>query len=125
MVYILVLDMDDALLLGREPAQEVGDQLCVEVPGIAGPPGAVHETDGSGGGWWFACGGGAWCVPRAAAAILSASRCPACWSDTSGGTVRLTRQVRAVIQELAGRAGARLLAVPALFLSRHTALDKE
>jgi Transposase/zinc-finger of transposase IS204/IS1001/IS1096/IS1165 len=37
-------------------------------------------------------------------------------------TVRLTRQVKAVVKELAGRAGARLLAILAVSLSRHTAL---
>ncbi|GGV70746.1 hypothetical protein GCM10010277_81980 [Streptomyces longisporoflavus] len=37
-------------------------------------------------------------------------------------TVRLTRQVKAVVKELAGRAGARLPAVLAVSLSRHTAL---
>ena len=37
-------------------------------------------------------------------------------------TTRLTRQVKAVVKELAGRAGARLLAVLAVSLSRHTAL---
>ncbi|MFD4612836.1 ISL3 family transposase [Streptomyces sp. NPDC058440] len=37
-------------------------------------------------------------------------------------TARLTRQVKAVVKELAGRTGARLLAVFAVGLSRHTAL---
>jgi transposase len=37
-------------------------------------------------------------------------------------TARLTRQVKAVVKELAGRAGARLLALLAVSLSRHTAL---
>lgn len=37
-------------------------------------------------------------------------------------TARLTRQVKAVVKELAGRAGARLLAILAAGLSRHTAL---
>lgn len=37
-------------------------------------------------------------------------------------TARLTRQVKAVVKELAGRAGARLLAILAMRLSRHTAL---
>jgi transposase len=37
-------------------------------------------------------------------------------------TARLTRQVKAVVKELAGRAGARLLAVLAVRVSRHTAL---
>lgn len=37
-------------------------------------------------------------------------------------TVRLTRQVKAVVKELAGRAGARLLAILAVSLSRHKAL---
>lgn len=37
-------------------------------------------------------------------------------------TTRLTRQVKAVVKELAGRAGARLLAILAVGLSRHTAL---
>jgi transposase len=37
-------------------------------------------------------------------------------------TTRLTRQVRAVVKELAGRAGARLLTALAMRLSRHTAL---
>lgn len=37
-------------------------------------------------------------------------------------TARLTRQVKAVVKELAGRAGSRLLAVLAAGLSRHTAL---
>ncbi|MFE2449838.1 ISL3 family transposase [Streptomyces sp. NPDC021218] len=37
-------------------------------------------------------------------------------------TARLTRQVKAVVKELAGRAGARLLAVLAVGLSRHTTL---
>ncbi|GGJ52712.1 hypothetical protein GCM10010121_074450 [Streptomyces brasiliensis] len=37
-------------------------------------------------------------------------------------TTRLTRQVKAVVKELAGRAGARLLAILAVSLSRHTAL---
>ncbi|MEU8497570.1 ISL3 family transposase [Streptomyces lavendulae] len=37
-------------------------------------------------------------------------------------TARLTRQVKAVVKELAGRAGARLLAILAMGLSRHTAL---
>jgi transposase len=37
-------------------------------------------------------------------------------------TVRLTRHVKAVVKELAGRAGARLLAALAVGLSRHTAL---
>ncbi|WP_329027667.1 ISL3 family transposase [Streptomyces sp. NBC_00690] len=37
-------------------------------------------------------------------------------------TTRLTRQVKAVVKELAGRAGARLLAAMAMGLSRHTAL---
>ncbi|MFD9223532.1 ISL3 family transposase [Streptomyces sp. NPDC060064] len=37
-------------------------------------------------------------------------------------TARLTRQVMAVVKELAGRAGARLLAILAVGMSRHTAL---
>jgi transposase len=37
-------------------------------------------------------------------------------------TSRLTRQVKAVVEELAGRAGSRLLATLAVGLSRHTAL---
>lgn len=37
-------------------------------------------------------------------------------------TPRLTRQVKAVVKELAGRAGARLLSVLAVGASRHTAL---
>jgi transposase len=37
-------------------------------------------------------------------------------------TARLTRQVKAVVKELAGRAGARLLAILAVGVSRHTAL---
>lgn len=37
-------------------------------------------------------------------------------------TARLTRQVKAVVKELAGRAGTRLLAILAVSLSRHTAL---
>jgi transposase len=37
-------------------------------------------------------------------------------------TARLSRQVKAVVKELAGRAGARLLAILAVGLSRHTAL---
>lgn len=37
-------------------------------------------------------------------------------------TARLSRQIRAVVKELAGRAGSRLLAVLAMGLSRHTAL---
>ncbi|OIK23091.1 ISL3 family transposase [Streptomyces malaysiense] len=37
-------------------------------------------------------------------------------------TARLTRHVMAVVKELAGRAGARLLAILAVGLSRHTAL---
>ncbi|MET8404903.1 ISL3 family transposase [Streptomyces sp900116325] len=37
-------------------------------------------------------------------------------------TTRLTRQVKAVVTELAGRAGSRLLAILAVGLSRHTAL---
>lgn len=37
-------------------------------------------------------------------------------------TARLTRQVMSVVKELAGRAGARLLASLAVGLSRHTAL---
>ncbi|EEP72377.1 LOW QUALITY PROTEIN: transposase, partial [Micromonospora sp. ATCC 39149] len=37
-------------------------------------------------------------------------------------TARLNRQVKAVVKELAGRAGARLPAIPAMGLSRHTAL---
>lgn len=37
-------------------------------------------------------------------------------------TTRLTRQVKAVVKELAGRAGARLLAILAAGVSRHTAL---
>ncbi len=37
-------------------------------------------------------------------------------------TTRPTRQVNAVVEELAGRAGARLPAIPAEGLSRHTAL---
>lgn len=37
-------------------------------------------------------------------------------------TARLTRQVKAVAKELAGRAGSRLLAILAADLSRHTAL---
>ncbi|MGA5135573.1 transposase family protein, partial [Streptomyces olivoreticuli] len=37
-------------------------------------------------------------------------------------TARLTRQVKAVVKELAGRAGARLLAMLAVAVSRHTAL---
>lgn len=37
-------------------------------------------------------------------------------------TVRLSRQVQAVVKELAGRAGARLLAILAAGVSRHTAL---
>ena len=37
-------------------------------------------------------------------------------------TARLTRQVKAVVEELAGRAGSRLLAILAVGLSRHTAL---
>lgn len=37
-------------------------------------------------------------------------------------TSRLTRQIKAVVKELAGRAGSRLLALLAMGLSRHTAL---
>ncbi|MDQ1013207.1 transposase [Streptomyces sp. V4I23] len=37
-------------------------------------------------------------------------------------TARLTRQVKAVVKELAGRAGSRLLAILAVGLSRHAAL---
>lgn len=37
-------------------------------------------------------------------------------------TTRPTRQVKAVVKELAGRAGARLLAILAAGVSRHTAL---
>jgi transposase len=37
-------------------------------------------------------------------------------------TARLTRQIKAVVKELAGRAGSRLLAILAVGLSRHTAL---
>ncbi|WP_232433902.1 ISL3 family transposase, partial [Salinispora arenicola] len=37
-------------------------------------------------------------------------------------TARLNRQVKAVVKELAGRAGSRLLAILAMGLSRHTAL---
>ncbi|MFE9045680.1 ISL3 family transposase [Streptomyces sp. NPDC007818] len=37
-------------------------------------------------------------------------------------TARLTRQVKAVVKELAGRAGSRLLAILAVGVSRHTAL---
>ncbi|WP_375256795.1 ISL3 family transposase [Streptomyces sp. MNP-20] len=37
-------------------------------------------------------------------------------------TTRLTRQVKVVVKELAGRAGARLLEILAVHLSRHTAL---
>lgn len=37
-------------------------------------------------------------------------------------TVRLSRQVKAVVKELAGRAGSRLLTILAMGLSRHTAL---
>lgn len=37
-------------------------------------------------------------------------------------TARLTRQIKAVVEELAGRAGARLLVILAVGLSRHTAL---
>jgi transposase len=37
-------------------------------------------------------------------------------------TTRLTRQVKAVVKESAGRAGTRLLATPAAGVSRHTAL---
>jgi len=37
-------------------------------------------------------------------------------------TTRLTRQIKAVVKELAARAGARLLAIPAAGISRHTAL---
>ncbi|CAB61793.1 MULTISPECIES: ISL3-like element IS466 family transposase [Streptomyces] len=37
-------------------------------------------------------------------------------------TARLTRQIKAVVKELAGRAGSRLLAKLAIGLSRHTAL---
>ncbi|MFE3206272.1 ISL3 family transposase [Embleya sp. NPDC059237] len=37
-------------------------------------------------------------------------------------TARLSRQVKAVVKELAGRAGSRLLAILAVGLSRHTAL---
>ncbi|MFB9876990.1 ISL3 family transposase [Planobispora siamensis] len=37
-------------------------------------------------------------------------------------TARLTKQVQAVVHELAGRAGSRLLAILAVSLSRHTAL---
>jgi transposase len=37
-------------------------------------------------------------------------------------TARLTRQVKAVVKELAGRAGSRLLAILTVGLSRHTAL---
>jgi hypothetical protein len=37
-------------------------------------------------------------------------------------TTRLTRHVKAVVKELAGRAGSRLLAILAMGLSRHTAL---
>lgn len=37
-------------------------------------------------------------------------------------TARLTRQIKAVVKELAGRAGARLLAILAAGVSRHTAL---
>lgn len=37
-------------------------------------------------------------------------------------TTRLTRQVKAVVKEIAGRAGSRLLAILVVGLSRHTAL---
>jgi transposase len=37
-------------------------------------------------------------------------------------TARLTRQVKAVVKELAGRTGSRLLVILAVGLSRHTAL---
>jgi transposase len=37
-------------------------------------------------------------------------------------TSRLTRHIKAVVKELAGRAGSRLLAILAMGLSRHTAL---
>lgn len=37
-------------------------------------------------------------------------------------TARLTRQVKAVVKELAGRAGSRLLTMLPVGLSRHTAL---
>lgn len=37
-------------------------------------------------------------------------------------TTRLTRQIKAVVKELAGRAGSRLLAILEMGLSRHTAL---
>ncbi|GLX97337.1 hypothetical protein Hesp01_52870 [Herbidospora sp. NBRC 101105] len=37
-------------------------------------------------------------------------------------TPRLTSQIGAVVRELAGRAGVRVLSAPAVALSRHTAL---
>jgi hypothetical protein len=37
-------------------------------------------------------------------------------------TARLTRQVKAMVAELAGRAGSRLLAILTAGVSRHTAL---
>ncbi|MGC0318526.1 hypothetical protein QBC98_007044 [Kitasatospora acidiphila] len=48
--------------------------------------------------------------------------CPESLSATSGARPRLTAQIGAVVRELAGRAGARVLSALAVFVSRHVAL---
>ena len=76
----------------------------------------------TGGGWWSVCGCGVWCAPRAAAAQTFREQVPGVLERYQRRTARLTRQVKAVVKELAGRAGSRLLAILAVGLSRHTAL---
>ena len=76
----------------------------------------------TGGGWWSVCGCGVWSVPRAAAAQTFREQVPGVLERYQRRTARLTGQVKAVVKELAGRAGSRLLAILAVGLSRHTAL---
>lgn len=63
-----------------------------------------------------------WCVPHTAAATPSREQVPGVLERYQRRTTRLTRQVKVVVKELAGRAGVRLLAALAMDISRHTAL---
>lgn len=75
----------------------------------------------TGGGWWFG---------RVRRLVCPTRGCRRTFREQVSGvleryqrrTARLDRQVKAVVKELAGRAGSRLLAILAMGLSRHTAL---
>ena len=61
-------------------------------------------------------------VRPVAAGRPSGNRSPACWNVIKRRTPRLATQIGAVVKELAGRAGARLLSALSVLISRHTAL---